>query len=241
MVEKIGFVFDLDGTLINSTDIGEVIKKKLYQRFNIKTNEKLEKEIEELQYEIMQGENRKNLGAKIMWAIFKKLGLSFFQRMKALKMANSIFKEEIQKIKLYDGTEELIEYLDSYPNRYDYAIATTSSAKEVDDRLKKFPTFYQKFDGKIISRDSVKNLKPDPESIIKAANAMAIPLHNIVMIGDMHSDIQMGKAVGVVTIGVLTGIFSREEFLKHSPDFIFQSIKDIIDNIEKIKEKIINN
>ena len=181
MAEKIGFVFDMDGTLINSTEIGNIIEKEIYKEFNVQTDEKMEQEIEEIKYEIMHSENRKNLGAKLMWAIFKKLGLSFRQRIKALKIAKRIFKEEIPNIKLFDGTQELIEFLDE--NSFDYAIATTSSAKEVDDRLKKFPEFYKKFKGKIISRDDVKHLKPHPESIQKISKLLGISFNKIVMVG----------------------------------------------------------
>jgi len=239
MDKKIGFVFDLDGTLINSTDIGKIVEKEVYKEFNIQTDEKMEKEIEKLTYEIMHGENRKHLGTKLMWALFKKVGLSFFQRIKALRLANRIFRQEIPKIKLFEGTQELIQFLDQ--NSFNYAIATTSSTKEVDDRLKKFPEFYKKFEGKIISRDSVRKLKPHPESINKASEIMVLPLNQIVVCGDMHSDINMGKKVGAITIGVLTGIFSREKFLDINPDFIFESIAEIPKNIEKIKEKIYNN
>lgn len=239
MAEKIGFVFDMDGTLINSTEIGNIIEKEIYKEFNVQTDEKMEQEIEEIKYEIMHGENRKNLGAKLMWAIFKKLGLSFRQRIKALKIAKRIFKEEIPNIKLFDGTQELIEFLDE--NSFDYAIATTSSAKEVDDRLKKFPEFYKKFKGKIISRDDVKHLKPHPESIQKISKLLGISFNKIVMVGDMQSDINMGKAVGAVTIGVLTGFFSHQKLLDLNPDFIFDSIAGIPKNIEQIKEKINSN
>jgi len=239
MAEKIGFVFDMDGTLINSTEIGNIIKREIYKEFNIQTDEKMEQEIEEITYKIMHGENHKNLGAKLMWAIFKKLGLSFRQRIKALKIAQRIFKEEIPNIKLFDGTQELIEFLDE--NSFDYAIATTSSSKEVDNRLKKFPKFYKKFEGKIISRDDVKHLKPHPESIQKISKLLGISFNKIVMVGDMHTDINMGKAVGAVTIGVLTGIFSHQKLLDLNPDFVFDSIAGIPKNIEQIKEKINSN
>jgi len=241
MAEKIGFVFDLDGTFINSTDIGNIIKRELYKEFKIQTDEKMEKDIEDLTYEILAGDNHKNLGTKLMWAIFKKVGLTFWQRIKALKRANSIFKEEIPKVKLFNGSEELIDFFDENKNNYDYAIITTSSAKEVDDRLKKFPNFYKKFKGKIISRDDVKHLKPHPESIQKISKLLGISFNKIVMVGDMHTDINMGKAVGAVTIGVLTGIFSHQKLLDLNPDFIFDSIAGIPKNIEQIKEKINSN
>jgi phosphoglycolate phosphatase-like HAD superfamily hydrolase len=241
MAEKIGFVFDLDGTFINSTDIGTIVKKEIYKEFNIQSDEELEKEIDDLTYEIIAGDNHKRLGTKLMWAIFKKVGLTFWQRIRALKIANSIFKEEIPKVKLFKGSKELIEFFDENRKNYDYAIITTSSAKEVDDRLKKFPNFYKKFDGKIISRDSVKNLKPHPESINKVSKMLSIPLNRIVLCGDMHTDILLGKNVNAITIGVLTGIFSRQKMLELEPDFIFDSIADILDNIENIKNRVNNN
>jgi len=239
MAGKLGFVFDLDGTLINSTEVGKAIEKEIYNKFEIEINEKMEAEIEELIYEIMLGENRKNLGAKIMWSIFKKIGLSFFQRIKALILAGKVYKREIKKVDLYQGVEELFEYLDN--NSYGYAIATTSSAKEVDDRLVRFPKFYKKLEGLIISRTSVKNMKPHPESFQLAANIMDLPIDRCIMVGDMHTDIQTGKNINAVTIAVLTGIFSKEKFLPHEPDFIFDSVADIPKNIEKIKSMVENN
>ncbi len=239
MDKKMGFCFDLDGTLINSTDIGDKVEKEVIKKFNIQINEKLEKEIDELIYEIVQGENRKKLGRKIMSVIFKKLGLNFFQRIKALALAGKIFKEEVKKIKLFEGVESLFDFLDV--NEYPYTIATTSSSKEVDDRLKKFPNFYKKFNGKLITRSSVKYLKPHPESIEKASRIMGVPLNRCVMIGDMHTDINMGKAVESITIGVLTGLFSREKFLLMNPDFIIDSVSEIPEIIDQIKNKVYNN
>ena len=239
MAGKLGFVFDLDGTLINSTGLFNIIETEIYNKFEIEMDEKTEAEVEQLVYEILHGENRKNLGAKIMWSIFKKIGLSFFQRIKALILADKIYKEEIEKITLYEGVEELFQYLDN--NSYNYAIATTSSAKEVDDRLVKFPEFYKKFEGKIISRSSVKNMKPHPESFQLAANIMDLPTDRCIMVGDMHTDIMMGKNSNVVTIAVLTGLFSKEKFEPHKPDFIFDSVADIPKNIERIKQMVENN
>ena len=69
---NIGFVFDLDGTLINSTDIGDVIMKELKDTFNLHVHDKKQKEIDELIYEIFKGENEKGIGINIIWLIFKK-------------------------------------------------------------------------------------------------------------------------------------------------------------------------
>ncbi|MBD3196979.1 MAG: HAD-IA family hydrolase [Candidatus Lokiarchaeota archaeon] len=239
MEDGIAFVFDLDGTLINSTEIGDKIEKEIYKKFNIEIDESTEKEIEELTFEIVQGENRRNLGRELMWAIFKKLGLNFFQRLQALYISAKIFKRENKQVDLYDGVREMFNFLDS--KGYPYAIATTSSRGEAKDRLSKFSDVFKKLEGKIITRSDVENLKPDPESIQKASEIMKVPLNKIVMVGDMHSDILMGKNVNAYTIAVLTGIFSREMFEVYNPDLILDSVAKIPQNIEIIKQKIANS
>ncbi len=234
---KLFFAFDLDGTIINSTNIGPVIEQELYKKYAVNITGEKRKEVEALVFEILQGENRKKLGAKLMWAIFKKLGLSFPQRISALILSGKIYKREVPKIRLFDGILELFEYMER--NSYEYSIITTSSAKEVDDRLKKFPEFYKKLDGRIIPRSAVKNLKPHPEGIMKAAEIMGMHnFSNCVMVGDMHTDIQMGKAVRAITVGVLTGVFTRERFEEFKPDFIIASAAELPKIIDKIKAKI---
>ncbi|TXT56294.1 MAG: putative Pyrophosphatase PpaX [Promethearchaeota archaeon] len=236
--ESLGFVFDLDGTLINSTDVGSKVEEKIYQEFDIRIDDQKEKEIEKLTYEILHGENRKNLGRKLMWEIFKVLGLSFFQRIRALFMANKIFKEEIKKVSLYEGVREFFNYLDE--ENHKYVIATTSSRKEVDDRLRKFPQFYQKLEGKIITRDDVENMKPAPDQINKAFKIMDVSPDRCIMIGDMHSDILMGKKVGAITVGVLTGVFDKEQFNEVQPDFIIESVADLSSIVDDIKARVKN-
>jgi pyrophosphatase PpaX len=184
----------------------------------------------------MQGENKNNLGLKLMWEIFKKLGLKFFQRVKALLISSKMFKEELKKIELFEGVKETFRFLDKH--RIPYSIATTSSQKEVDDRLSKFPNFYAKLQDKIITRSDVQRLKPHPESIIKASKIMNLPLDRVAMVGDMHHDIIMGKEAGTLTIAVLTGMFNKEKIHKFEPDLIIDSVAEIPHIIHKIKNKI---
>jgi HAD superfamily hydrolase (TIGR01549 family) len=171
-----------------------------------------------------------------MWEIFKKIGLNLFQRVQALLLASKIFKKEVKKINIYEGIKETFEFLDL--NEIPFVIATTSSRSEVDDRLSLFPTFYEKLKGKIITRSDVKNLKPDPESLLKASSLMNLNPNKVVMVGDMHSDIIMGKRTNSVTIGVLTGIFNAERFEEYSPDLILQSVAEIPVHIEEILQII---
>ncbi|MGV9171411.1 MAG: HAD family hydrolase [Promethearchaeia archaeon] len=236
---RCGFVFDLDGTIIDSLRISDKIEEALFERYEIEKTPELMEELKDVSIEILTGENRKNLGIKLMWAIFKKLGLRFTQKIGALIISSKIYKEEIKKVPLFPGTKEVFKVLEE--EEIPFTIATTSSAEEVDDRLSRFPAFYGKFQGKIISRSSVDNLKPAPDQIKLAAELMDISPTRCIMIGDMASDIEMGKKVGATTIGVCTGFLDSKRFSEINPDFIFSSIAEIPDNLDKILEKVNSN
>lgn len=230
------FVFDLDGTLIDSLRVSDKIEEALFARYNIEKTPELMEELKDESLRILTGENQKNLGLKLMWSIFKILGLRFTQRLRALLIAGKIYKEEIEKVPLFPRTRDVFEVLDN--KSISYTIATTSSAEEVDQRLSRFPKFYKKFDGLVVSRSSVDNLKPAPDQIKLAAKIMDKPLSKCVMVGDMESDILMGKKVGATTIGVCTGFLDKERFSEVNPDFILDSVADIPAKINDIIEKV---
>ena len=66
------------------------------------------------------------------------------------------------------------------------------------------------------------------------AEAASKPVY---LIGDTPRDIEAGKAAGVHTVGVATGIYSQEELYRHKPDTVLPSLRpsegfgDIIDQL----------
>ncbi|MGV9205386.1 MAG: hypothetical protein ACOC44_15355, partial [Promethearchaeia archaeon] len=65
---RCGFVFDLDGTIIDSLRISDKIEEALFERYEIEKTPELMEELKDVSIEILTGENRKNLGIKLMWA-----------------------------------------------------------------------------------------------------------------------------------------------------------------------------
>ena len=232
-----GFCFDFDGTIVDSISIVWKIQDAILNKYEIERTEALDKKIEAKIDEILQGENRKKIGKPIMIAIFKLLGLNFFQRIRALLLAGKIWKELSPQIALIDGAQEALQFLEK--EKIPYTIITTSSTLEVADRLEeKYPGLYEKLKERIIARDNVLNLKPHPEGIEKAAEIMEVPIDHCIMVGDMRADIELGKNVGALTIGVLTGFLNKNQFKKLGADFILDSIAEIPTIIDKVEEKV---
>jgi phosphoglycolate phosphatase len=84
----------------------------------------------------------------------------------------------------------------------------------------------------LISRDSVKKVKPHPEHLLTVTGALGIPGGEAVMVGDHTLDIQAGKRVGMKTVGVLTGRIKREEFERAGADVILAKASEICGLLE---------
>lgn len=82
----------------------------------------------------------------------------------------------------------------------------------------------------VVGFEEVKNPKPHPEPILLALERMKKPAGPKWMIGDTPMDILAAKAAGVTPMGVLSGYASKEELLKHECD-IFGNALNACENI----------
>jgi phosphoglycolate phosphatase len=78
-----------------------------------------------------------------------------------------------------------------------------------------------------ISRNSVKKVKPHPDHLFSAIEALNVSSGEAVMIGDHTIDIQAGKRAGMMTIGVLTGRTTKEEFEKAGAGHVLREASEI--------------
>jgi phosphoglycolate phosphatase len=66
--------------------------------------------------------------------------------------------------------------------------------------------------------------KPSPDALIECVKAMEAQVCDCIIVGDSISDIKAGKAAGVKTVAVLSGLFSKEELAKEAPDLILKDV-----------------
>jgi phosphoglycolate phosphatase len=84
----------------------------------------------------------------------------------------------------------------------------------------------------IITALGTNDPKPSPEALIKCAKQLHIQIRKCVVVGDSVADIRAGKSAGAMTVGVLSGIFSRNELEKEKPDLILESVNQLPDFLE---------
>lgn len=74
--------------------------------------------------------------------------------------------------------------------------------------------------------DSGYGAKPAPGPCLAAAKALGVPPEAAVMVGDSRHDLTAGRAAGMATIGVLTGLATRAD-LEPLADAVFPDIGDL--------------
>ena len=79
----------------------------------------------------------------------------------------------------------------------------------------------------IVGADEVTHPKPHPEPVLKALEHLRVPAADTVFIGDSRHDIECGRAAGVKTAAVLWGPFDRSHLENLAPDYWLERPEDL--------------
>jgi len=146
-------------------------------------------------------------------------------RNKAFEIIEKTHIEAAKKSNLFQNIQKLLEKLQL--SSYRLAILTRSGKKATEILLEK--NKIKDFFEIVITRDDVINSKPSPEGVYKIIKHFKFSTDNFCLVGDHPYDIKAGKEAKIHTIGVLSGISSKEELLKEKPDYILNDITEILD------------
>ncbi len=101
---------------------------------------------------------------------------------------------------------------------YRLALTTTRCRADVDRFIAQFG-LNGEFTA-VVTRDDVRRLKPHAEPIQRAAQELALPPEQCIMVGDTSMDIRAGKGAGALTVAVLSGFGEPGVLKRHDPDLI---------------------
>jgi phosphoglycolate phosphatase len=79
----------------------------------------------------------------------------------------------------------------------------------------------------ILGGDSLPVLKPDPAPVLHVLEKMQIEPSKAAMVGDSPSDIQAGKAAGVMTCAVTYGFREKSLLEQAEPDYLLNDLVEL--------------
>ncbi|MBA2760424.1 MAG: HAD family phosphatase [Segetibacter sp.] len=200
-------IFDMDGTLIASTEADFLAWKRTFA-----DNGK------DLTYETYFP----LLGMKSADVISRELKLEGREVDKALA-DKLVYFEEIMETNGIDPipfAEELLKAVKKLPVKT--ALATSSRRMKMQMVMKKL-NFLQYFD-EVVTGEEVHKSKPAPDIFIRAAEKLKLDAHECIVIEDASTGVTAAKSAGMMCIAITTT--HRRDQLQHA-DLVIDSFKEI--------------
>jgi HAD superfamily hydrolase (TIGR01549 family) len=217
---RAAFLFDLDGTLVDS----------VYQHV-LAWHEALEAE---------------GIGLSI-WRIHRKIGMSggLFTNMLLRETGLAIDASRIEhlrqlhaaaynrrsaNIQPLPGARELLAYLTEAG--VPWAIATSGRMETARPVLETLGVDFERVP--IVTRDQVKYAKPDPDLFLAAAERLGENIESALVVGDSVWDMLAARRARALGIGLLSGGYGMDELERASAYRVYDDPADLLKHIDEV-------
>jgi phosphoglycolate phosphatase len=204
------FIFDLDGTLVTMEfDVPRLRREisEIFRRYGIQDyifRAPLLESLAEVASELTE--------KKVDPAPMKK------EVLELIRMREEEGSERTSPIR---GAKEFLSFLKK--KGYHIAVITRTNRKSAQHSLERCGIAM--YIDLLLSRDDVLNLKPHPSHILEAIGLLGKDPSCCVMVGDHAMDVEVGRKVGCITVGVLSGSGTHEA-LKEA-DYVVKTVSEI--------------
>ncbi len=204
--EKTIICFDMDGTLFTSNEAQVAAFNKAFQRNNLPVQSV---------HELVSKFGKPSL--QIIREFFPRVPERKIQKINKDK-TNFMAKETYKLIRPIPGAREALEEL---KEKYHIAIISNATHEEIINLLKQAGLSARMFDA-IACALEVQHGKPAPDEIFKIEKKLKAKAEY--MVGDTIYDIQAGKAAGIKTVAVLSGVHPVDILGEENPTLIIESV-----------------
>jgi HAD superfamily hydrolase (TIGR01549 family) len=217
---QVSFLFDLDGTLVDS----------VYQHV-LAWKEALDSEGIELS----------------VWRIHRKIGMSggLFTNMllretgleidagridRLRRLHAEAYQRRSVSIRPLPGARKLLTYLTNA--EIPWAIATSGRMETAAPVLDTLGLDLSQVP--VVTRDQVKYAKPDPDLFLTAANRLGIGIETASIVGDSVWDMLASRRARALGIGLLSGGYGREELERSGAYRVYEDPAELLKFIDEV-------
>ena len=214
------FLFDLDGTLVDS----------VYQHV-LAWKQALDHEGIELS----------------VWRIHRKIGMSgglftdqllretrsemSTERIERLRRAHAeAYRSLGNRVRPLPGARELLAALTGSGTRW--AIATSGRMETAAVNLAALGVDPEK--AVVVTRDDVKYAKPDPDLFIAAAHRLGAPIEQSIVVGDSIWDMLAAQRCRALGVGLLSGGYGQDELERAGALRVYEDPADLLLHLDEV-------
>lgn len=217
--DSLAFLFDLDGTLIDSV----------------------------YQHVLAWREATQAAGIELpVWRIHRQIGMSGGLMLNALlretgrpvskkeaeqiqRVHARVYAEQASSLRVLPGAQPLLDTLASH--RIPHAIATSGRLQNAQHAL----NLLKLADGlPVVTRDDVRFAKPDPDLFLAAARRLHVPMSRCVIVGDSVWDLLAARRAFALGIGLLSGGYGRDELERAGAYRVYQDPAELLGHLDEV-------
>ncbi|NPU64453.1 HAD family hydrolase [Bradyrhizobium sp. 83012] len=214
------FLFDLDGTLVDSVYQHVLAWKMALDAENIELS---------------------------VWRIHRKIGMSggLFtnqllretgfamepDRIERLRRAHAAAYQELgRQVRPLPGARELLAFLTDAGTPW--AIATSGRMETAAVNLAALGVDPRQ--SPVVTRDEVRYAKPDPDLFLAAAARLDVPIERAVVVGDSIWDMLAATRCRALGVGLLSGGYGSEELRQSGAIRVYEDPADLLGHIDEV-------
>jgi HAD superfamily hydrolase (TIGR01509 family) len=217
---RTAFLFDLDGTLVDSVYQHVLAWKASLDAEGIPLS---------------------------VWRIHRKIGMSggLFanillretgfdntpERLERLRTHHAqAYKALSASVRPLPGARELLDYLDA--EKIPWAIATSGRMETAAHNLAALGIDPAKVP--VVTRDEVKYAKPDPDLFLTAAERLGVDIRDSLVLGDSIWDMIAAQRARGLGVGLLSGGYGEEELARAGAFRVYADPADLLQHIDEV-------
>jgi HAD superfamily hydrolase (TIGR01509 family) len=214
------FLFDLDGTLVDSV----------------------------YQHVLAWREALESCGIELsVWRIHRRIGMSggLFASALLREIGRAVTPEqteELQKrhaqayarqlstVQPLPGVRELLDALTNAGVQW--AIATSGRGEFAWNTLRLLGISPD--NATVITRDEVEHAKPDPDLFLAAADRLGADIHSSIVVGDSVWDLLAARRADTLGVGLLSGGYGQDELERAGAYRVYQDPRDLLEHLDEM-------
>ncbi|TQS29007.1 HAD family hydrolase [Microbispora sp. KK1-11] len=217
------FLFDLDGTLIDSVYQHVIAWRTALRGVGIDLS-------------VWRIHRRIGMsGGLLVNALLRETGVSLRdEQIEELQQAHAeAYLEQIDSVRPLPGATELLKRLSD--NDVRWAIATSSradTARRALDMLGLPP------DVPLVHRDQVRRAKPDPDLFLAGAALLDVEPRFTMVVGDSVWDLLAARRAGALGVGLLSGGYGRDELERTGAFRVYADPADLLTRLDEVGVRV---
>jgi HAD superfamily hydrolase (TIGR01509 family) len=215
---QVAFLFDLDGTLVDSV----------------------------YQHVLAWQEALQGAGIELAtWRIHRRVGMSggLFVRALAREIGRPVADEDAERlqrlhregylrrigqVRPLPGAIDLLDLLSSLA--VPWAIATSGRREGSQQSIR----MLGRKEPVVVTRDDVQRAKPDPDLFLAAAARLGVPIVQCVVVGDSIWDLLAARRCGALGVGVLSGGYGEDELVRAGAFRVYEDPADLKRHLDEL-------